>query len=165
MWPVSQCAATRAEAVAYPQCAENPQFQKVRVDCGAYQTITQYGLDSNVSCWYEVASGKLVAVTSNSNGSPKCWGPPGGISSDCSNAITTTVCLADGGVPPDAGAANCLSTGSLPYFTWNAPCFADAGSLCYGDCVAGGGKYVGCVADHSTSPSAARCYASCSQCP
>jgi hypothetical protein len=165
MWPASVCAATWAAAVASPQCAEYPQYQRTRTDCGAYQNVTQYGGDSVESCVYETASGKLVAATYDSILGLQCWGPPAGIPGDCSNATTTTLCLADGGVPADAGESNCLATDTPPYFTWNAPCFADAGSLCYANCVVAGEKYVGCVTDSSGNSVGARCYASCSECP
>jgi hypothetical protein len=163
MWPASQCPATWAEVVAYPQCAEQTQYQKVRFDCGAYQTITQYGLDFQVSCSYETASGKLVAVSYDAVAGAQCWGPPAGLPAYCSGAIASTICPVDAGIPSDAAAANCLSKNGLPYLTWNQPCPGDGGTLCYANCtVTGNGKYVGCVTD---DPTGTQCHASCSECP
>jgi hypothetical protein len=163
MWPASVCAATWAAAVAYPRCAEHAPYQQVRFDCGAYQTIMQYGVDSNVSCSYDTASGNLLAVSFNSITGPQCWGPPAGLPAYCSNPIATTLCAADAGIPPDAAAASCLSKNGLPYLTWNDPCPGDGGTLCYASCtVTGNGKYIGCVTD---DPTGTRCYASCAECP
>jgi hypothetical protein len=163
MWPVGQSPATWAEVVAYPGCAEQPDHQKVRVDCGGYHTVTQFGADFNVTSTYDATTGQLVAVSSNSNGGYECWGPPGGITPSCTNPITTTVCASDGGVSAALDGGNCLSTGSPPFFSWNDPCPGDGGTPCYANCsVFANSKYVGCVSETSVGT---RCYASCSECP
>lgn len=162
MWPVSQCPATWTDVVAYPQCAEQAYSQKVRVDCGGYHLVTEFGVDSNVTCSYDIARGKLAEVSFNSIGGRQCWGPPDGITADCSNAIITTVCPTDGGVSGDGGGGSCLSTGSPPFFSWNDPCPGDGGTPCYADCSVIGSQYVGCVSESAVGT---RCYASCSECP
>jgi hypothetical protein len=160
VWPVSQCAATWAEVVGYPQCVEQSSSQRIRIDCGDTHSVTQFGGDSNVTCWYDGSSGALLAVSGIFNFSQKCWGPSGWIAPNCPNAIATTLCPNDGGVPADGGAGNCLAESPLPGLTWNEACAVNA--LCYADCVVTRTKYVGCVSGSST---ATQCYSSCSECP
>lgn len=181
----SECQPTWADALAHPQCMGDPfdHFpftEETRLDCGAYHVRKVGHTDWGTDYYYDISSGKLVALVRSGGQIDGCNGPPQGVTVDCAGAAVTPVCTlyggglsdSDAGLIGDGGVENCLALGdgaiSPTPFDWNAPCDrdggADAGAACYAACdvLNETYKYVGCV---SGSAAGTLCRASCSQCP
>jgi hypothetical protein len=70
-------------------------------DCFGYHVLEQVNTDSGASSYYDSASGALVAIVGNNNGTISCYvGPAGGFTppSGCSNANSPPPqCIVDSG--------------------------------------------------------------------